>query len=101
VDGGLIQEGQRCDFALSVNSEGKIYFIELKGSDISHAADQIRSTIEKLSGSLKDIVIFARIVCTHVGQPKIRRPALVRLEQIVAGLAGNVVVSSVEYAEEI
>lgn len=101
VDGGVIQEGQRCDYALVNNGESKVYFIELKGTDISHAADQIRSTIEKLIGNLKGKVVLARIVCTHVGYPKIRRPALIKLEQMVAKLSGNVVIASMEYREDL
>lgn len=101
VDGGLIQDGRRCDFALAVNSDNKVYFIELKGGDISHAADQIQATITKLNSKLKNVVLFARIVCSHVSRPRIRRPQLVRLEQLVAQTTGNVRVSSQELAEEI
>lgn len=101
VDGGLIQDGRRCDFALTVNCDSKVYFIELKGGDISHAADQIQTTITNLNIKLKNVVIFARIVCTHVSRPNIRRPQLIRLEQLVAQTTGNVRVSSQELAEDI
>ncbi|WP_186080546.1 hypothetical protein [Burkholderia gladioli] len=101
IDGGLIVEGIRCDFAITINDEHKIYFIELKGGDISHAADQILSTISKLNNNLGNVTLLARIVCSHVRRPNIRRPPLVRLEQLVARTAGNVRVSTRELEEAI
>ncbi|UMR32901.1 hypothetical protein MJ904_12475 [Massilia sp. MB5] len=101
VDGGLINVGPRCDFALTNNNEDKVYLIELKGKDICHAADQIRTTIDKLSSQLAGKVVFARIICTRVPSPRIRKPAIVKLEQIIASLSGNVVVASLELKEEI
>lgn len=99
VDGGLIIEGIRCDFALTVNDERKVYFIELKGDDISHAADQILSTIAKLKSKLDRATLLARIVCSHVRRPNIRRPQLIRLEQAIAQTTGNVRVSTRELEE--
>jgi hypothetical protein len=101
IDGGLITEGKRCDFALSVREAGKIYFIELKGTDISHAAEQIQSTIATFSAKLKKSIVFGRIVCSRVSHPRIRRPALVRLEQLVAQTTGDVRIASIEFAERI
>lgn len=101
VDDGLIKQGLRCDFALTNDQENKIYLIELKGRDISHAAEQIKSTIDNFSVELKGKIIFARIVCTRVSSPKIRKPSLIKLEQVVAKSCGNVSIASLELKEDL
>jgi|GEM_PF-353223 len=56
VDGCVITEQnspgeKKCDFLLSIPDHPNCneYYIELKGSDIKHAVEQIYSTIQKLS----------------------------------------------------
>lgn len=44
IDGGVITFGLRCDYLLWNETKHHIYFIELKGSDIKHALDQIEET---------------------------------------------------------
>ena len=52
IDGVVIQDGNRCDFLL-LNEDTKIaYLIELKGSDLSKAAEQLEATEKKLSQEL-------------------------------------------------
>ena len=48
IDGVAIKEGQRCDKFITVLNEntGVAVFLELKGGDISHAIDQLESTIK-------------------------------------------------------
>ena len=48
IDGVAIKEGQRCDKFLTVlNADlGIAVFLELKGRDISHAIEQLESTIK-------------------------------------------------------
>lgn len=48
IDGVAIKEGQRCDKFITVLNEdsGVAVFLELKGCDISHAIDQLESTIK-------------------------------------------------------
>jgi hypothetical protein len=59
VDGCAIDDqGLRCDNAYELDNEE--HFIELKGSDISHAVEQIKRSISLLS-STSDIV-YAEIV---------------------------------------
>ena len=47
IDGVAIKEGQRCDKFITILNEksGMAIFLELKGGDISHAIDQLESTI--------------------------------------------------------
>lgn len=52
VDGCLPIDGIKCDFLLI--SEKKVeYFVELKGSDVDHAANQLCATIENISAAPK------------------------------------------------
>ena len=48
IDGVAIKEGQRCDKFITVLNEnsGVAVFLEFKGGDISHAIDQLESTIK-------------------------------------------------------
>jgi hypothetical protein len=51
VDGCAITEGKRCDWLIRLNdatSKEEIY-VELKGSAVYHAVEQLRASIERLS----------------------------------------------------
>jgi len=51
VDGCVIMEGIRCDWLVRLNdatSKEEIY-VELKGSDVYHAVEQLRTSVERLS----------------------------------------------------
>lgn len=48
VDGCAIAEGAKCDNMLCSSDEHDEYFVELKGSDISHAIEQLRASIVRL-----------------------------------------------------
>lgn len=68
VDGNIIKEGEKCDKLILVKynkDEWAEIFIELKGVDVSHAIDQLLTTLKKQifkHPSNKDI--RARIVAT-------------------------------------
>jgi hypothetical protein len=49
VDNCAIQEGIRCDYALTVDNLKEEFYIELKGRDIEHALDQLEATIQIIS----------------------------------------------------
>ena len=65
IDGGIVPASSampRCDY-LVINLEKKnAYPIELKGTDVKHAVDQIRSTITYLGGELSSYTILPRII---------------------------------------
>ncbi len=70
VDGGMIsgvQDVQKCDFLYVVfDSEcPTAIFVELKGTDIRHAIQQIKETIDRYGTALQRR-ICARIVCSTV-----------------------------------
>ncbi|NEO65551.1 MAG: hypothetical protein F6J98_36230 [Moorea sp. SIO4G2] len=72
VDGCAIadNETKRCDYAL-VCSNVEIY-VELKGSKILHAVEQIESTIRLLSDNPQKIDKRCFVVFTRFGLPKLR-----------------------------
>jgi len=48
VDGCYITSGSRCDYLFEIiddNRIEKVFYVELKGSDIAHAIEQLKSTI--------------------------------------------------------
>lgn len=48
VDGCAITDGIRCDYLL-IDANDTEHFIELKGRDITHAVEQLESSIKQLS----------------------------------------------------
>ena len=67
VDGCIISDNEtlRCDYALVSYDEVEIY-VELKGSDISHAVKQIESTIGLISENPQKIKKLCFVVSTRV-----------------------------------
>ncbi len=62
IDGIVITTGTRCDFLL-MNEEAKTaYLIELKGSDLVTAAEQLAATELALSRELSSYNLYYRIV---------------------------------------
>ena len=64
IDGYVITGGdeQRCDFLLLNDTKKTAYYIELKGSDIRKAIDQIKNTERLVRDSIKEYNPFYRIV---------------------------------------
>lgn len=60
VDGDLICYGQRCDYAIDVLNDKKLYLIELKGADKSHAYEQILASIEFMKKKRCKFAIFTK-----------------------------------------
>lgn len=64
VDGCEINdESIRCDF-LHIANEIE-FFIELKGQDIEHALNQIKTTIKRLSKNIKKSQKKSYVICTR------------------------------------
>lgn len=67
VDGCAVTQGIRCDKLLKVGeitAKGEESYVELKGSDIKHAAEQLRETIKTLHND--DSPVKAYIICSSV-----------------------------------
>ena len=65
VDGEVLQAGDtdsRCDYLLLNDEKQSSYYIELKGSDLKKAIQQIEDTISMISPSIPTYTIFRRII---------------------------------------
>ena len=65
IDGKVISSTSsewRCDYLLLNDDKQVAYYIELKGSDIDHAIDQIEHAIEMIHPSIKKYTVQRRIV---------------------------------------
>lgn len=56
------KDGIKCDYLFEVESAKKIFYVELKGSDVIHAIEQIHSTVLKTREYYKGWIWEARIV---------------------------------------
>ncbi len=65
IDGAVIKTGLRCDFLVTNEERKTAYLIELKGSDIDHAIDQLEATAQELKKELSSYSLNFRIVCTR------------------------------------
>ncbi len=70
VDGDIVKDHKkkRCDFIVEVQNAPKAhaYIIELKGSDLNRAIDQIVETIEAYREALVGYKIFPRVIIHKV-----------------------------------
>lgn len=64
VDGCAITEGIRCDNMLTSHDERCEYFVELKGTDVKHAIEQLRVSIQTLGEFTDDRSAY--VVSTNV-----------------------------------
>ncbi|NEP62960.1 MAG: hypothetical protein F6K31_39625 [Symploca sp. SIO2G7] len=64
IDDCVIKEGIRCDYLLILPDEQELY-IELKGSDVKHAVEQISRTIDLLACHSQPFVKLCFIVSTR------------------------------------
>ena len=64
IDGVVVTRTdiQKCDFLLLNDEAQTSYYIELKGSDLAKAIDQIENTVSMISASIPQYRIFRRIV---------------------------------------
>jgi hypothetical protein len=102
IDGCYITDGIRCDY-LAVNYSGlAAYFVELKGSDLLHAVDQIEATINLLRSDLNGFSIFARIVATKIAVPNLRNnPKVLKLQKRLKSRNGDLRYAAILMTERI
>lgn len=58
VDGCAIVEGRRCDWLINVDATNQSIFVELKGSKVPHAVDQLTHAHEQLRDVRKQKVTW-------------------------------------------
>lgn len=84
VDKGFINndENVRCDYSLIVQND-VCFLIELKGCDVSHAAEQIMST-QKVFEKNYDVKKFvARIVCSKARTAELNSNAFKKMDRFM------------------
>lgn len=65
VDGCAIRDNSiRCDYLLVSNDEREERYVELKGTDVMHAIDQIEATIKRIGESTDNRHSY--VICTGV-----------------------------------
>lgn len=64
VDGCTIKDGMRCDKLLLSTDEREERYVELKGTDVMHAIEQLEATINRLGEHNENR--HAYVICTNV-----------------------------------
>lgn len=72
IDGVVITAGSRCDFILFNEDKRTAYLIELKGSDLVKAAEQLEATEINLREELREYSLQYRIVANKCKTQEIR-----------------------------
>lgn len=83
VDGAMVQDNDKikCDNLLIDATGMKAIFVELKGTDLAHALQQINQTIDMMRDDISDCTKYARIVTSNrTNVPNIRaNPEYIKL----------------------
>lgn len=75
IDGTVITTESRCDFLLMNEDAKTAYLIELKGSDLVKAAEQLEATEKALQNELSGYSLFYRIVANKCRTQEIHSSA--------------------------
>lgn len=89
VDGCLIQQGRCCDYLLLIIDDECAHFIELKGSHIEKAIEQINASIDNLFPKLSTYKINAWIISSKARAPALRSTHMIKLKQRLKKLKGS------------
>lgn len=101
VDGCLITDnGSKCDYLLLNITKKVSYFIELKGSNLIKAVEQIDRSIDLLHKDFKDYSVEARIVLTRVNTTDLKNTKLIKLESKLRKHNGQLLKKSGQLTEE-
>ena len=91
IDNCKIKNGLKCDYMVTICDDKKIFFIELKGSDLSHAIKQIETTINnnKIKIYTNNYKLFARVILNKVRTPDLRGTKIVKFKKFIKKHGGN------------
>lgn len=64
IDGCTIRNGERCDYLMIRVEDGAEYFVELKGSDVTKACQQLKRTVG-LIGSNNNVSRICFVISTR------------------------------------
>jgi hypothetical protein len=94
------KDEKRCDFLMDSDDLKRVFFIELKGSDLNKAVNQIFSTILYLKSEFMNYRIDARIVGSR-NVPLIRNvPDYLKLSKIVQATNGDIKIATNKFYSE-
>jgi hypothetical protein len=104
VDACLIKDGgqKKCDYLILLEGDSirHAYFVELKGTGLRDAINQIDNSVKILIGLVNKYKIFGRIVGRKV-TPNIKSRR-VKLDEKLRQLGGNLIIASTnDYREEV
>jgi hypothetical protein len=101
VDGCLIVDlDSKCDYLLLNCTKEISYFVELKGSDLMKAVEQIDRSIDILHRDFKEYSVEARIVLTRVNTTDLKSAKLIRLESKLKKLNGRLIKQTRQLTEK-
>lgn len=105
VDGGMIKSkgSVKCDnLLIDINSKVAV-FVELKGTDLKHALEQVDATMKSLSLGLAGYRTYARIVTSNrTNVPDIHAcPQYIALNRKILRAKGNIKIHSKILSERI
>lgn len=101
VDGCLINDdNSKCDYLLLNCTKEVSYFVELKGSDLIKAVEQIDRSIDILHKDFKEYSVEARIVLTRVNTTDLKSTKLIRLESKLKKLNGKLIKKTRQLTEK-
>mgnify|MGYP007127539449 CR=1 FL=1 len=105
VDSGLINDsGVKCDLLLFVSKQNEspdLYFVELKGQDISHAIKQFNRSIDILFRNIEYKTVNCRLVMTKVRTPDINTIEMLRLRERLKKLNGTFKKQNIQLEEDL
>ncbi len=102
MDGCYLKNCVSCDFLIVNCDDKKAYFVELKGSDVFRALEQVEKTLEEVREDLSGYQCFARVVPTKVPVPNIRNnPKTMRTRKAFSNLGGDLGMKSVLFIEAV
>ena len=87
VDGDILPKddtsGERCDYIVESSKQSKpiALIIELKGSDLLKAINQIEATIRRYKQQLANYEIYPRIVCHRITTIASKNTKLIKFRQ--------------------
>lgn len=91
LDGCVLNDSSllKCDYLFLSCETSAAFFVELKGSDILHAIDQIEKSIEQIGKDIAATRINARIVLSKAQTPDMRTPKYLKFKKKIHGLGGT------------
>jgi len=101
VDDCLITgDCERCDFLLENYTKKYLYFIELKGSDLIKAVEQIACSLSLICKDFEGYIVHARIVLTRINITDLKNTRLIKLQKKMNEFNGELKYKSKQYIEK-